>query len=97
METRQHKSYSQAIPDLEATRIPEAQQDKAYQVSIVADQVKEKKRQEQSQLHLKEIEQQEKLRKARMLRVSDEPQKSDKVVLLQNAMCMTLGNIMRSF
>ena len=86
----------QATSDLETSRILKAQQDKAYQASLIADQAKEKERLEQLQLHLKEVEQQETLRKARMLRVGDEPQKTDDVVLLQ-VRHVTIGNIKRYF
>ena len=96
LETRQDDIYNQAKSDLETSRILRAQQDKAYQASLIADQAKEKERLEQLQLHLKEVEQQETLRKARMLRVGDEPQKTDDVVLLQ-VRHVTLGNIRRYF
>jgi hypothetical protein len=84
------------ISDLETTRLLKAEQDKAYQASLAADQAKEKERLEQLQVHIKEVEQQENLRKARMLRVIDEPEESDDAVLLQ-VRHVTIGNIKRYF
>lgn len=78
-ETRKYNNSNKKTSDFEANRILKAEQDKDFQASLAADQAKEKERLEQLQAHVKKVEQQEKLRMARKLRVPDEPEERSDV------------------
>lgn len=81
--------------NLKANRDLIAEQDKEYHESLLADQKKEEERREKLLSEVRDAEQQEQLRQARLHRVPDEP-KGGSMVLIQ-VRHVTLGVIKRNF
>ena len=84
-----------SVTSLKANRDLIAEQDKEYQDSLLADQKKEEERREKLLSEIRDAEQQEQLRQARLHRVPDEP-KTGSMVLIQ-VRHVTLGVIKRKF
>lgn len=84
-----------SVTGLKANRDLIDEQDKEYQDSLLADQKKEEERREKLLSEIRDAEQQEQLRQARLHRVPDEP-KGGSMVLTQ-VRHVTLGVIKRNF